>query len=108
MDGLAEVFSGEPFFRDLNDRDLQRQVCRLTKFEEYPAKSVLYHSGDKSDKYYYILNGSVFVEPDNSKSDIVTRGFLRELSSGQSFGHFALHDDAPRYVCNYRDMSGSV
>jgi CRP/FNR family cyclic AMP-dependent transcriptional regulator len=87
-----EVMARIPLFKDFDDVELD-EVARIAIKEKFRAGDIVFNEGDKGDKFYIILQGSVDVTKrisDNETQTLVT------LKPGDYFGEMSLIDEAPR------------
>ncbi len=86
------ILKGIYLFEDLTDEELVK-ISRILVNEKQPEGAFLFHEGDKGEKFYVILKGSVRISQ-------AIRGAGEEaltiLNAGDYFGEMALIDDSPR------------
>jgi CRP/FNR family cyclic AMP-dependent transcriptional regulator len=86
------ILKGIYLFADLTDEELSK-VSQILVNEKHSQGTVLFHEGDKGDKFYLILTGSVRISQ-------TIRGAGEEaltiLNAGNYFGEMALIDESPR------------
>ena len=89
------------------DKFQQRTLCRVMSVQSYEKGDTIFKMGDRGDKYYIILLGSVSVqvpEPTCPTGIHTQRCTCPDrplqspfyLQKGSGFGELALQDDAPR------------
>ena len=66
-----------PLFAVLSPAQRQWLTERLV-FEKIPARTVIYHSAEKSKVLYFILNGKVIVEASSASGDSLIKGICYE------------------------------
>jgi ATP-binding cassette, subfamily B, bacterial len=84
---------------DQIDESMLAEVARLFTTEQYPQSRTIVHEGDRGDRFYVIVRGSVEVLKRNDGADNAGRGDqrrLRVLQVGDHFGELALLRNIPR------------
>jgi CRP-like cAMP-binding protein len=79
-------------FEDLTDEELKK-VAGIVLTEKHPEGTVLFREGDRGDKFYLIIQGSVRISQNISGAG---EEALTILEKGTYLGEMALIDDAPR------------
>ena len=80
---------------DQLDDAMRAEASRLFTTEQYPADRIIMHEGDRGDRFYIIVRGSVEVVK-GSGTDGAARRRLAVLQDGDHFGEIALLHDIPR------------
>jgi CRP-like cAMP-binding protein len=86
------ILKGIYLFGNLTDEELKKISGIIVK-EKHAANSVLFREGDKGDKFYIILKGSVRISQTISGAG---EEALTILEKGDYLGEMALIEDAPR------------
>jgi CRP/FNR family cyclic AMP-dependent transcriptional regulator len=92
MDMEPAILKGIYLFDNLTDEELKK-ISRIIVEEKHTASSVLFREGDKGDKFYIILKGSVRISQTISGAG---EEALTILEKGDYLGEMALIEDAPR------------
>ena len=75
--------------------DAELEVCQVATLEHFPQMGVaICREGEKGDKFYVVLEGSVYVETE-------AKGTLVTLFEGDSFGEIALLHESVRAATVY-------
>jgi len=80
------------FFQDLTDQEIQEVVTHCQE-DHFSEGEIIFQEGDKADRFYIILKGTVEVWKDWNSPD---RDLLAVHKDGSLFGEMALIDDLPR------------
>ena len=92
---LPEAFDllrGVYFFKNLTNQEIY-QILNVSHEESYQPDTIVFEEGDKADKFYIILAGSVEIWKDYNRLE---SDRLAVRSKGHLFGEMALIDDLPR------------
>ncbi|MNT02221.1 Lipid A export ATP-binding/permease protein MsbA [compost metagenome] len=72
---------------------LLAEMASRFQTERFPAKRVVFHEGDRGERFYLLVRGSVEVIRATPKGGVQA---LARLEDGDPFGEMALTTDAPR------------
>jgi len=86
------ILKGIYLFEDLTEEELAK-VSKILVKESYPEGTFLFREGDKGDKFYVIITGSVRISQAISGAG---EEALTILGKGDYFGEMALIDESPR------------
>ncbi len=92
MNNYTNFLKGIKYFETLDENELivLNKACQL---ESYEGRQVVIAEGDKKEKFYIILEGSVNIFKDYYEKD---QSFLAGLIQGDMFGELSFVDDNPR------------
>jgi len=85
--GWTDVLSDVPLFSGLSKRHLNK-IAEVAGSRRFPRYTTIVRAGERGDKFFVILDGTVLVKPPGKRAV--------RLTAGDSFGEMALLDDAPR------------
>ena len=85
IDDLIDLTKSVQFFQKINaeqgSSEIHQQCCQVMSIEEYLKNSIIFNIGDKGDKFYIILKGSVSIKlPSKKQKNLETIEKFRNLS----------------------------
>jgi putative peptide zinc metalloprotease protein len=93
-----------PFLAKIPERQLLT-IARHARAQSYLSGSFIIRQGERGDRFYLILSGTVEVLEERESGSVPT--FLRELGSGNYFGEIALIRDIPR-TASVRALTNTI
>ena len=83
IDYLMKHTQNVQFFKNLssedNVHDIHRECCKAMTLEEYSTDEIIFNFGDKGDKFYIILSGSVTVKIPSNKTFVVNQETMSRI-----------------------------
>ena len=83
IDYLMKLTQDVQFFSKISteqkSNDVHRECCKVMNIEKYAAEEFLFNFGDKGDKFYIILSGSVSVKVPSKKKILISKAVVSKI-----------------------------
>ena len=85
IDNLLNLTKENQFFQRISSEqgstDIHRECCGVMVLEEYSGGDVIFNFGDKGDKFYIILSGSVAIKIPTKKKVIINKNIASKIET---------------------------
>ena len=83
IDNLLYLTKDVQFFKRItmeqDSNDIHRECCKVMNLEEYSNEDIIFNFGDKGDKFYIILSGSVSIKIPSKKKILVSKDTVNKI-----------------------------
>ena len=105
-DSITKFVNTIPFFKEFNDVEKEKLICRVDCFEKYNKEDVIFSQGDPGSTLFLVLQGKVTLFRLGTIKVDEGRVSLKEefdkkittLNSGTIFGEISMLTDSKRNV----------
>lgn len=85
IDYLMKLTQDVQFFSKISSEqqsnDVHRECCKVMNIEKYASDEFIFNFGDKGDKFYIILSGSVSVKIPSKKKIFVSKAVVNKIEN---------------------------
>ena len=83
IDNLLSLTKDVQFFKRItmeqDSNSIHRECCKVMNLEEYKSEDIIFNFGDKGDKFYIILSGSVSLRIPSKKKIKISKDIANKL-----------------------------
>lgn len=115
IESLKKLTKDVEFFSKIsaeqNSNDVHSECCKVMTLEEYSTEDIIFHFGDKGEKFYIILSGSVSVKIPARKRILVSKHAANKLENllNSSESESSIDEDSQGAVeNNYQKRLGQI